>query len=636
MCCCRIIPERSVGLATLMLAFALPAPAADYFVDALRGDDASSGTQAVVNTGQGPWRTLARINDAVVRPGDRIWLRCDSVWHEPLLLRLKGTAALPIVIGAYGECPDRRPEIRPTDVVLQPEAFHSIGTGWSAAVARPPGMVGMNDAVLPRARFPSAGTLPLIRSEGTLRLQLRGLPVSADRLSGADWVVRTNDYTLEERRVYNVDARGAVQIAKPFAMDPPAGAGYYLEGQPWMLAASRGWAYDPRAGRLVLSERPSQPVTVHGDPAAIVVRQSEHVRLQGLSVRFAVGVGVDVTDSQDIVLDDLLARDVGVAFVRARQVTDFVVTELRGQRSQRDGVVVRQSPAAQVIDSELEDVGVSANPRKSVAAILIDDSFAPLVARNRIYRTGYAAIMFGKGARVERNIIEDTCMQLADCGAIYTSGANKHHGMYNAQVTDNLVVGVPGNLDGSTSQSALTAGIYLDDEARGIVVSRNFVEKAQRGIFSKATASHISDNTLFDNAVGIMLTDTGARGVGNDATAVRDNLLASRAQQKQYLVTARANDAPLVEMKSNFLRGERPPAAETWLAGRKLDSPVPSEARQVGKIFSLVNTSVASRTFACPLAPDECVKVRELTGAAVKWPLELAPGKAVLLMQSGA
>lgn len=633
----RVVWSGLVKLAMLILGLAQPALATDYFIDAIRGDDTLPGTQAAVKNSDGPWRTLARIQDAVVRPGDRILLRCDGVWPEPLLLRLKGTAASPIVIGAYGGCAGRRPEIRPTDAVLPPEAFKSTGTGWAAALAQPPGMVGMQEAVLPKARFPATGTLPLIQTDGKLHLQLRGLPVSPEALGGADWVVRTNDYTIEERRLYNVDAKGAVQIAKPFAMPPPVGAGYYLEGQPWMLTGSRGWAYDPQAGRLVLRERPSQPVTVYSKPAAIVISQSEHVRLQRLAVRFAVEVGVDVTDSQDIVLDNLDVRDVGEAFVRARQATDFVVTGLQGHRSQRDGIVIQQSPAAQVVNSVLEDVGVSANPRKSIAAVLVDDSPASWVARNRILRSGYAAIMFGKGARVEHNIIEDACMQLADCGAIYTSGANKHHGIYNAQVKDNLIIGVPGNLDGSTSLSALTAGIYLDDETRGIVVSRNFVEKAQRGIFSKAAASHITDNTLFDNAIGIMLTETGVRGEGKDATEVSDNTLVSRPQQKPYLVTARANDTPLVNMQTNLIRSERSAATEVWLAGRKLGSPTPSNARQVGKVFSLANTSAKSRVFACPLPATECKKLRQPNGTAVKWPLELAPGKAVLLMKvSGA
>lgn len=624
-------------LAMLILGLAQPALAADYFIDAIRGDDTLPGTQATVKNGDGPWRTLARIQDAVVQPGDRVLLRCDGVWSEPLLLRLKGTAVSPILIGAYGECAGRRPEIQLTDAVLPPEAFESTVTGWAAALAQAPSMVSTQEAVLPRARFPATGTLSLIQTDGKLHLQLRGLPVSPEMLGGADWVVRTNDYTIEERRLYNVDAKGAVQIAKPFAMPPPVGAGYYLEGQPWMLTVSRGWAYDPQAGRLVLRERPSQPVTVYSKPAAIVISQSEHVRLQGLAVRFAVEVGVDVTDSQDIVLDNLDVRDVGEAFVRARQVMDFVVTGLQGQRSQRDGIVVKHSLAAQVTDSELEDVGVSANPRKSIAAILIDDSPASRVAGNRILRSGYAAIMFGKGARVESNVIEDACMQLADCGAIYTSGANKHHGIYNAQVKDNLIVGVPGNLEGSTSLSALTAGIYLDDETRGIVVSRNFVEKAQRGIFSKAAASRIADNTLFDNAIGIMLTDTGARGDGKDATEVRDNTLVSRAQQKPYFVTARANDAPLVEMRTNLIRAERPATTEVWVGGRKLSAPTSSNARQISKMFSLVNTSTKPRVFACPLPATECGALRQPDGAAVKWPLELAPGKAMLLMKvSGA
>lgn len=91
-------------LALLILFAAVPATAADYYIDAVRGDDARQG--------QGPayaWRTLARLNNVVLKPGDRVLLAAGSVWREPLEIRRSGERDAPIRVTAWGTGP--RPRI---------------------------------------------------------------------------------------------------------------------------------------------------------------------------------------------------------------------------------------------------------------------------------------------------------------------------------------------------------------------------------------------------------------------------------------------------------------------------------------------------------------------------------------------
>lgn len=617
----------------LLLALIPTSYAADYFVDSVGGSDASPGTQADAGNGNGPWRTLARLERANLAPGDRVLLRCNGVWLESLMLRFKGTAVAPIVIGTYGECGGHRPQIRPGGTELLKDSFKPIEFGWAASLGHVPGMVYTQDAVMSRARFPASSTLPLSWANGKIQVQLKTLPGAPDRLRGADWVVRTNDYTIEERRLYGVDPQGAVVFAKPFAMKPADGAGYYLEGQPWMLPVSGGWAYEPQSALLILHEKPDESVYVNNQQFGVKLDQSAYVRLQGLAIRFVTGVGVEVRDSSNIVLDDLDVSDVGVAYVSADKSDNLIVNGLHGQRSQRDGVVVKQSKSAQVTDCLLEDVGVSANPRKSIAAILVDDAPASIVARNRIRRTGYAAIMFGKDALVEKNIIEESCLSLSDCGAIYTSGARKNRGYYNARVENNLISGVHGNLEGSTSRNALTAGVYLDDESRGIFVRRNFVQRAQRGIFSKATAAHVSDNVLFDNEFGLMLSRTGAVGSGEDASHILNNLVVSRNQQTPFLVSVENSGRPVAEVRHNRVRSEAGArTSQVWIGSARQSAPLILDTGKIRQALSISNISGVRQTYVCPLAKSDCSRLRHADGSSVSWPVDLAPGEAVVLM----
>ena len=68
-----------------------------YYIDGLYGDDTNEGTS--VNSA---WRHIARLAKCCLQPGDRVLLRRGTVFHERADIQAKGTAAQPVLIGAYG------------------------------------------------------------------------------------------------------------------------------------------------------------------------------------------------------------------------------------------------------------------------------------------------------------------------------------------------------------------------------------------------------------------------------------------------------------------------------------------------------------------------------------------------------
>ena len=85
-----------------------PGPAASlsrtYYVNANTGRNANSGTSR-----RAPWRTLARVNRQIFKPGDRVLFRAGDIWHGQLNLQGQGTAGMPIRVDSYG--PGPLPEI---------------------------------------------------------------------------------------------------------------------------------------------------------------------------------------------------------------------------------------------------------------------------------------------------------------------------------------------------------------------------------------------------------------------------------------------------------------------------------------------------------------------------------------------
>ncbi|MHB1355109.1 MAG: right-handed parallel beta-helix repeat-containing protein [Anaerolineae bacterium] len=68
-----------------------------YYVDALAGDDRATGSATH------PWRTLARVNEQVLQPGDAILFRAGCRWQGQLQPQGSGADGRPIRIDRYGE-----------------------------------------------------------------------------------------------------------------------------------------------------------------------------------------------------------------------------------------------------------------------------------------------------------------------------------------------------------------------------------------------------------------------------------------------------------------------------------------------------------------------------------------------------
>lgn len=108
---CLVLLGAAVTLA-LTACETLVGPTAEapttFYLDCASGDDDADGT-----TERSAWRSLDRLWGVSLAPGDRLLLARDCSWIGPLTIRWSGTAAAPILIGAYGD--GERPAIHDSD-----------------------------------------------------------------------------------------------------------------------------------------------------------------------------------------------------------------------------------------------------------------------------------------------------------------------------------------------------------------------------------------------------------------------------------------------------------------------------------------------------------------------------------------
>jgi len=109
------------------------ARAADYYVDAERGRDDQTGMSEDL-----AWRSLARVNSAPLKPGDRVRFKCGQLWRGSLSVR-PGAKDAPVTYTSYpgtGEHADWKPRIIRSVDLADPALWQPAGSNiWKAVPA---------------------------------------------------------------------------------------------------------------------------------------------------------------------------------------------------------------------------------------------------------------------------------------------------------------------------------------------------------------------------------------------------------------------------------------------------------------------------------------------------------------------
>ncbi|MFH0903159.1 MAG: right-handed parallel beta-helix repeat-containing protein [Pseudomonadota bacterium] len=95
------------GVAYTLLAFSSMAQAwgTTYYIDSELGNDDNSGLAGEPNDTDGPWRSLGKITEVALSPGDVVLLRRGRVFREMLSVMQSGAPGAPITFGAYPDDP---------------------------------------------------------------------------------------------------------------------------------------------------------------------------------------------------------------------------------------------------------------------------------------------------------------------------------------------------------------------------------------------------------------------------------------------------------------------------------------------------------------------------------------------------
>lgn len=94
----RTATDSNASLSTASNALKMQTEGTTYYVDARDGNDTADG-----KTEDTAWKSFDRVNSKTFLPGDRILLKADCIWNQPLNPKGSGQEGAPITIDMYGE-----------------------------------------------------------------------------------------------------------------------------------------------------------------------------------------------------------------------------------------------------------------------------------------------------------------------------------------------------------------------------------------------------------------------------------------------------------------------------------------------------------------------------------------------------
>jgi parallel beta-helix repeat protein len=363
------------------------------------------------------------------------------------------------------------------------------GKIYSAPVAFVPVQVAVAGKPLELAHYPNRPQTWLKgKSEGPYQLRYS---IPNPDLAGATLVYRPEDWTIETRLIKEY-GNGSITLGPKVgdAIDPKPVTDFYVEGKLWMLDTPGEWAY--RGGRLYVwapdGQSPEGRTWAAPKASGIDATDSRNVTIDGVRV-FSASIGIDGSNSTNLqILNAEIVNSAEDGIFAGG--SGLLVDRTSISHSVRNGILGFYGITGSVVtNSTVTATGTFGMPKRSKGAIAFEEATGQRIVNNKVSDASYIAIRVHRDAVVANNTIESVCLILTDCGGIYTFAPDKQP----------LNVRIEGNTIKKLAQRQAYA-IYLDDNANGVIVTRNIISDNPGGIELHNGFNNIVTHNVFSSS----------------------------------------------------------------------------------------------------------------------------------------
>jgi parallel beta-helix repeat protein len=515
---------------TLLFLFSLStAKAANYYFSAVSGNDAHSSAQA--RNASTPWKTIGKLNSffSLLKPGDSVLLERGETFYGSIVIRKSGTAALPIVIGAYGT--GSKPII--TSLVTL-TGWVSKGNGiwesYNSALGKTVNTVLINDEVQQIGRYPNSDAA----NKGYLNFEshFRENSITDNDLTsstnwkGAEVVIRARRWILDRNKIQSYKG-GKITYGATSKYRPKNNYGYFIENDIRTLDQFGEWYYNSSGKKLNIyfgSAAPSS-YTVQTTTFDNLISSADNynIVLDNLNIKGANENAIDIRRGSNMNIKNCDIAFSGGSGVTAYGIKYINIENCTISNSNNNGIDLGYSGNNAIIrNNKITNTSVFAGMGGSgdgKSFGIHSHGSNSIIEYNEIRNTGYVGITFGGDfTTVKNNLIDGYCTIKDDGSGIYAFTGSANTNFKGRKVIGNIVMNGVGAPEGVDENTPLVEGIYMDDNAAGVEISGNTIANIPgKGIFlHNARNMAITNNTVFNNKVQLSIVhDTKGEAVRN-------------------------------------------------------------------------------------------------------------------------
>jgi len=497
--------------------------ATDYYFSSSSGNDNYTFDES--QSSLTPWNSIEKLNEISnsLKPGDRIFFKRGDVFKGTIRLTKGGLPGNPIVFDAFGTG-----EMPVITSLVNIETWEHVGNGIYASNIsdfRPTKLkiVLLDDQVREIGRYPNSdqensgySTIKSLNSQ--FSIVGNDIPFNT---KGGEIVIRKNHWIIDSYPIKQ-STGGTIDFWNQGTSTYKSikGFGYFIQNHVGVLDQFGEWSYsvDQKILSVYFGDRPPSQIKVEvavSDYLLVTNLLVKHLYFKNMHFKGANRNLVNIEQSSNVVIDDCLLEYAGENAVYSYSTPDFTIKNSQIRYALSGAIFFwHGTPRALITENLIEHTmpfqGMAKNSDlNGIGIYLAGDSDDSRIEKNKIISSGYNGIHFGgNNSIVKNNLVDKFCLWKQDGAGIYmNSDGLIDINNSGREIEGNIVLNGVGASDGTNEDYNIAAGIYLDDNTKGVKVCQNTVAHINgKGLYlHNANTIEIVDNLIFDCEVQLNL-----------------------------------------------------------------------------------------------------------------------------------
>lgn len=508
--------------------------AADYYLSN-SGDDSNSGLSPDT-----PWKTIDKLNQAVLNAGDRIFFKSGEVFYGNLILKYGGSASSAILISSYGE--------GSLPIISGAKSLDSwtLNNGmYETTLSQTPSSLFIDNQQMIIARYPNEGSyLTLDQGNKSYIKDSSITSLSTELFNQSEICIHTAQWCWEKTKIASVSS-DQINFQTPVALSALAQYGYFIYNNLNLLDVEKEWYYDSTNQKIYLKytgdiNALKTEVAIYTNGIEIQPNVS-YVTIQNLAFEKQTNSGVNILaeSNTSILIDNCSFFG---QYNHGVNVKGISVEIKNSSFNKINGIAIYVNGKAsdtEIHHNNFTNIGEFRNygigTEINLSAIQCGYTSNAYIHHNNIDGAGYCGISIdGNNHIVERNIIKNVMLINNDGGAIKShSEVSK-----NNLIQNNFISTSDGNTEGTFKANFITPAIYFDFNVNNCIVKNNTIyNRTQKGIFLNSGTNNntITGNVIYGFNYGIDLNGNPLMPTPMTGMTVTDNQFFAKSTDSYFV-----------------------------------------------------------------------------------------------------